>query len=561
MTNRKRGLPRAGKLQILIVLAFWMFWAFGTSAAAYDFDDEEKRVLFISSYSFAWDTVRLQIEGIEDGLGDEVVLDCEFMDTKRVDDAEARELFRQGLAYRLSQVEAYDAVILGDDAALQFALEYREELFQGIPLVFEGINDEQLAEQAVKEPLVTGVIEKLSLETNIEFGLLVNPAATKVVAILDGSLTGEVERKRYYECAEKYPGLSFQEINVSHLSTASLRYAIQSVSQDSILIYIVMTEDANGKLYTSREAVRVIVENANVPALRMVEAGIGEGLLGGSMVSMYKSGEIAAQLALEMMADPDCPRAGTIVDSPNIYCVDGAVMEKFGIDYSVLPEGTDIINRRESLFERNREVIIPGVILILVLLLVILWVGISNYRRRKLLQELEEARRIMETASLHDFLTGLPNRRKFMNDLEELIQQHIPCTVMMLDIDDFKGINDSLGHLAGDEALKQVASRLKDMETQIMSAYRYAGDEFIVILRSSQQRIVEKTAFQCRQIFAKPFKLGADTHRICGSIGIAAYPKDTENLEQLIVCADAAMYQVKKNGKNDFAFYKAESVS
>lgn len=167
----------------------------------------------------------------------------------------------------------------------------------------------------------------------------------------------------------------------------------------------------------------------------------------------------------------------------------------------------------------------------------------------------------METASLHDFLTGLPNRRKFMNDLEELIQQHIPCTVMMLDIDDFKGINDSLGHLAGDEALKQVASRLKDMETQIMSAYRYAGDEFIVILRSSQQRIVEKTAFQCRQIFAKPFKLGADTHRICGSIGIAAYPKDTENLEQLIVCADAAMYQVKKNGKNDFAFYKAESVS
>ena len=96
---------------------------------------EGKRVRFISSYSYAWDTVQSQIEGIQAGLGKNIVLDYEFMDTKRVSDEQALQLFHDGLAYRLSKVEPYDVILLGDDAALQFALKYREELFADIPLV------------------------------------------------------------------------------------------------------------------------------------------------------------------------------------------------------------------------------------------------------------------------------------------------------------------------------------------------------------------------------------------------------------------------------------------
>ena len=101
-----------------------------------------------------------------------------------------------------------------------------------------------------------------------------------------------------------------------------------------------------------------------------------------------------------------------------------------------------------------------------------------------------------------------------------------------------------------------MANRLKEMQSQILTSYRFAGDEFILILRSSQNMLVEKTAYQCRQVFTKDVVLCGTKRKIGGSIGIASYPKDTDNLEQLIVCADDAMYQVKKNGKNDFAFYK-----
>ena len=212
----------------------------------------------------------------------------------------------------------------------------------------------------------------------------------------------------------------------------------------------------------------------------------------------------------------------------------------------------------ESFWVRNKEALLPAGMLILFLIAVIVTIMVDNMKRRKLMDELEEARGIMESASQHDFLTGLPNRSKFMEDLQNLIAEKTACTVMMIDIDDFKNINDTYGHTAGDDALKQLAARLKELRSQILTAYRFAGDEFILIIKSEQNKILEKTAYDCRQLFTKKFNLAGVDRKICGSIGIASYPKDTDNLEQLIVCADDAMYQVKKSGKNNFAFYSAE---
>lgn len=536
-------------------LLFFSSSIFSFPSQAGEADD---RVLFISSYSYAWEQVQMQIEGIRAGLGEDVVLDYEFMDTKRVNNEEALQLFHDGLAYRLSAVEPYDAVILGDDAALQFALEYQEELFDGIPLIFESVNDEDLALAAAEHPMITGVLEKLSVEKNIELGLRINPNARRVVAILDDSLTGEAERKRFYKYAEQYPELEFAEINTSRLRNFSLCYELSSLSEDTILIYVVMTEDAQGRHYTDQQSIQLITECAVVPTLRMVDGGIGDGLLGGNVVSMYKSGEIAAQMAMDIMGGASPDSIEVVTDNPQIYCVDAKVMEKFGISLSVLPKGTEIINRKISFFESNKEAVILACIMIALLVAVIAFLLWDNHKRRGLVKELETARGIMESASQHDFLTGIPNRSKFMSDLNSALEDKRPCTVLMIDIDDFKTINDTLGHTAGDEALTQVAARLKEMKSQILTPYRYAGDEFILLLQSSQGKIVEKTAYQCRQVFTRPFILNGREAKVCGSIGIASYPKDTEDVEQLIICADDAMYHVKKNGKNDFAYYQAE---
>ncbi len=543
------------KKNIIFLTGLLFVFLFAMAAHVQAGEAEVKgRVLFISSYSYAWDAVQIQIEGIRAKIGPEIVMDYEFMDTKRVTGEEAEQLFYDGLAYRMSKVEPYDVVILGDDAAFLFAVKYREELFEGIPLVFEGVNDVELAVELAKDPLITGVVEQLSLEKNIDFGRQLFPDAEKVVAILDESITGNANRESFYACTEEYPDLEFCEINASALSSEELCQQIGAVEKDSIFIYIIMTEDASGKLYSDREAIKTIVDNAKVPAMRMVEASVGEGLLGGNMVSMYKSGEIVADMAVKIIQGADCSNIA-VVDSPNVYCVDEQVMKKFGLDMSVLPEGTQIVNHQPDFWERNREVLLPGSILVGAMLVIILWVMFDNLRRRRLLGELEQARGIMESASLHDFLTGLPNRSKFMKDLEAAISKKVPCTIFMLDIDNFKHINDTYGHTAGDEALKQLADRLKAMHSNILMSYRFAGDEFIMLLKSNQGNMIEKTAYQSRQLFTKPFRLAGEDRKVCGSIGIATYPSDADDIEQLIVCADDAMYQVKKSGKNNFAYY------
>ena len=547
---------RALLLSLLILVGAGVMGTTSIQAEAQGTNSKSKRVLFISAYSYGWDTVQTQIEGIQAGVEENTTVDYEFMDTKRFTSDEALNMFHDMLKYHLENTDPYDVIIVGDDAALRFAIDYREELFEDIPIVFEGVNDEEYAMEAAKNPLVTGILEKLSVEKNIDMALKVNPNATKVVAILDNTVTGEAERKNFYSAAENYPNLEFSEINASELATARLQGAISKVDNKTILIYISMSEDASGKQYTSSQAVRMIVNYAKVPVYRMVEAGIGDGLLGSNVVSMYKSGEIAAQIAMDIANGTDSGEINVVQDSPNVYCVDEDVMRKFGLEAWQFPEDTEFVNHEEGFFARNREAIVPGLVLIVALIIIVCWVCFDNLRRRKLLQELETAREIMESASQHDFLTGLPNRSKFMKDLERLIDAKVPCTVMMLDIDNFKKINDTYGHTAGDEALQQVAARLRDMQSQILTSYRFAGDEFILILRSSQSMLVEKTAYQCRQVFTKDVTLCGTKHKIGGSIGVASYPKDTDNLEQLIVCADDAMYKVKKNGKNDFAYYE-----
>lgn len=490
-----------------------------------------------------------------------IAVDYDFMDTKRLDEETAAQMLYDRLSYTLSVVPPYDVIVVGDDAALKFAVDYREELFDGIPIVFEGINNVPYArELARQDPLITGVVEELSLEKNIDLIMELRPQTRRIIAILDDSLTGEAERQNFYAAQEQYPDLTFGEINVSQCTTVDLRTRLWQQNGDTVLIFILLSEDKSGKIYTNLEAVQTLVKYTKIPVMRMVDSRIEEGLLGGYVVSMRKSGQIAGEMASSIVGGMD-PASIEVADSPNVYYINEEVMDKYEMSMSRLPKDVEIVNHRITFFEKYENIILPMLVFAVAMIVILAIVLYDNLHRRKLMSELEGTRSILESASQHDFLTGLHNRSKFVEDLTQMIEQELPCTVIMLDIDDFKNINDVYGHAAGDEALKQVADRMKAMSSQILTPYRYAGDEFIMILLSEQGKIVEKTAYGCRQVFAKDFIIRGAKKKITGSIGIASYPKDAGTVEQLIVCADKAMYQVKKSGKNKFAYYGQEPES
>ncbi|MDD3174662.1 MAG: diguanylate cyclase, partial [Herbinix sp.] len=164
------------KLCTFIILC--IFYVILQNDSAVAMENSSKRVLFISSYTESYEAVPQEINGIEKiftPLG--ISLDIEYMDTKRLDTAQNITLFYFLLKYKLNHVEPYDAIIVGDDNALQFAMNFQNELFSGLPIIFLGINDIHRAETAGEDPNITGIIEKISIKENIELALKFNPEA------------------------------------------------------------------------------------------------------------------------------------------------------------------------------------------------------------------------------------------------------------------------------------------------------------------------------------------------------------------------------------------------
>ena len=530
----------------------------GVTSYAKEEEVNNNRILFISSYSLSRDTVQLEIEGIQSAQPDDFILDYEFMDTYRVYDDTAMQLFYEGLKYRLSQVEEYDAVILGDDAALRFFLKYREELFLTQPAFYIGVNDEALSKRVEKEPNIKGIMERLPVKENLEKALEIYPEAETVYAIVDDSLTGTAESQNYDAMQKEFPDLNFEKINTSQFTQEELRKQIMAMPEKAILIYYCMNEDAEGRQYTNKEAVNFISLYTKIPILYFLENDrIGENILGGYCFSIKNSATEVMKAAVKVVRGDRKMQYVDFKDSGlYVWSLNADMLKKFQISRKYFPDDTVYVNDVPSFWEKNSEIITPIILIVVVLSAISAWLCLDNVKRRKMMKEMEEMKDHLENASQHDFLTGLPNRSKFMSDLQEIIAKKQPCTVIMLDLDNFKGINDTMGHAMGDEALKGVANRLKTLKTPLLTAYRFAGDEFILILRSDNPKISDNAVMQCLQVFRKPYKMMGKPMDIHGSIGAACYPADTLDMETLIVCADDAMYAIKKEGKNGCMFYR-----
>ncbi len=160
----------------------------------------------------------------------------------------------------------------------------------------------------------------------------------------------------------------------------------------------------------------------------------------------------------------------------------------------------------------------------------------------------------------HDYLTGLPNRALFLDQLERAIlmakRNHYKLGVLFLDLDGFKRVNDTLGHEAGDQLLKEVSSRLKGIIRGSDTVARMGGDEFTFVLNDIGA--TENAAVVAQKIIDElsiPVQLADQQCHIGGSIGIAFYPDHAEDADTLLRLADEAMYVAKQNGKNTYRFH------
>jgi diguanylate cyclase (GGDEF)-like protein/PAS domain S-box-containing protein len=162
----------------------------------------------------------------------------------------------------------------------------------------------------------------------------------------------------------------------------------------------------------------------------------------------------------------------------------------------------------------------------------------------------------------HDALTGLPNRLLFDDRFERAIEQarraQQRCILLFLDLDGFKGVNDTLGHGVGDELLRAVSIRLRESLRRSDTLARLGGDEFVVLTGSAQPEDASHLAMKLLAALRDPFDLGGEQIRITGSIGIAVFPDHGTDRNVLMRAADIAMYSAKSQGRNRYQFFTVD---
>jgi diguanylate cyclase (GGDEF)-like protein len=180
--------------------------------------------------------------------------------------------------------------------------------------------------------------------------------------------------------------------------------------------------------------------------------------------------------------------------------------------------------------------------------------NIRDITERKILEE------ALAQLAYHDSLTGLPNRVLF-NDrytmaLAAAKRYQKKIGIMVLDIDYFKNVNDTLGHGAGDEILKDFSGILLSILRKTDTVMRSGGDEFVIMMTDVvEPEQMMNVAQKVLEATRKPLMFHDHEVRITASIGISSYPEDGEEIEMLLKCADIAMYHIKETGRDNYARY------
>jgi diguanylate cyclase (GGDEF)-like protein len=177
----------------------------------------------------------------------------------------------------------------------------------------------------------------------------------------------------------------------------------------------------------------------------------------------------------------------------------------------------------------------------------------NRIRRQQIMDELRHS-------AFHDELTGLPNRRYLLERVNQAINE---CgrgqrlTLLYVDVDNFKTINDSLGHVAGDTILERLAQRLVSLKPLVDTVARLSGDEFLVLVDDDDPARLTQRVEQILQAMRQPLELAGYTLSIGASVGIAVHPAHGHDFGSLLKAADTALAQAKRNGRNTWVFYEA----
>ncbi|MGH1462626.1 MAG: diguanylate cyclase domain-containing protein [Neptuniibacter sp.] len=536
--------------------------------------ERKQKILVLHSYhqGLEWsDNISRGIRSVFSSYADQYELHYEYLDTKRnTGDVYNEKLTRFITSKHFSL--RYAAIIAADNNALRM-LNSRELFFTGDPpIIFCGINNytEALTTELSN---ITGVVEKADHRSNIELIRRLHPESKRISIIVDKTPTGDAIREELLEVEKEYQGkIEFHYLRDFLLS--ELPAILSELESDEPIYLLSFNRDRNNNFISYTEGIEMLNKSALGPIYGAWDFYMGKGLVGGSIVSGYLQGKIAAELAIKILQNPVELKQILLKKTPTKYMFDYWYMQEHGISLSSIPEHSEVIHGPVSAYERYKKLLLVGLVVLLFLALYLFWkfktqqvlLKAREVQSTKLEQkvyertiELEKTNKTLQQLSNLDGLTQLYNRRFFDEALDTELKRaqrsSTPISLLMCDIDHFKKFNDSYGHLAGDDCIKAVVDSIQAKCSRGGDiAARFGGEEFAIILPNTNENGAIVIAENIRQDLAAkkiPHK-SSDVHDyVTISIGIATIvPTVYTSPTDAIALADLALYESKNKGRD-----------
>lgn len=537
--------------------------------------EPQKRVLVIYSYEPSFGMTKRIASHLHAAFDGKYKIEEEFLYTKKHDPEMMFELGAAALEGKLKAFGHPDIVLTFDDNAIIFADRYRERLFPRAPIVFGGVNSRERVLAMAGKPNTTGVFEELWLRDIVELAISLNPAPLRrIVAVHDDTRTSQAVLRGIRVHVDTIPNLTLETIDTS---TMTFQQALDRVgaieAADTAIFHSAAFRDISGATITNRVFAREFTARAQRPIYSYLDVAIENGATAGYVISTEGIAAASAGLAERILAGESADAVEAILESPNRLMIDEPNARRFSLRLDRLSEPAQFIRPIPSFWTRYSRALVAICAVLAAIAVLLAAILIANRRVKLGLMAMNqtlyaqnellvEAKNRIEHQSLHDPLTGLSNRRHLEKTLAELAierDQSKALALVQIDLDYFKQINDTLGHLAGDEIIRIAARLIEDVAPMDAFVARIGGDEYVVVNAFETIAAAEQFGSALATHLRRSVSVENMGTRLSASIGVACIaPYDKIDDRELLRRSDVALYLAKAGGRGRSAVFLPE---
>ncbi|MGQ8338028.1 ATP-binding protein [Sunxiuqinia sp. A32] len=378
MDNRKHSN------YILRISVIWVFLLLSINLLA---NQQQKKILALYSYDPTFPVYINSVNTLYDVFPSlEYEIDIEFLDSKRYFAGELNQTVFDRIKIKIKNQQPYDAVISANDNALLFCVKHQDELFPQTPIVFWGVNDQEIGYAQDSNPEITGIIENISIKRNLNFIKSLHPNSKNITVITDETKTGIADYVTFSIAKADFPEINFTKISIGDYTLNQFKEVVNAIRPEEIVLVLSALRSKDG-YHTPNEINTILKSSANKKIYNHSFYQPGMNLAGGIRQSFYKQAFPACLITKQILnGTPISQIKVSLGDHSNIFVLDYARMHSLGINIENVPDFVEIQNRPSTNINLEKDLILK-IVLLLVAFFLLLAFGLFRINKKHKLEK------------------------------------------------------------------------------------------------------------------------------------------------------------------------------